>query len=174
MLKKNLKCYSARLNSLTPQRNLILQRRNSELTKKFEAGRGLRGGYHFFGCAAVANHLAAAWTWLAGAIPLSTVHSNSFQCFLLFCETHDLAWELISDSGFWKENVNLSEDQKISNFMCSENLKRQCFREKKNDEGGLFPLKKLLKKITHIRHFLQNIVNNFHNTVFHSLFRNTN
>ena len=31
-----------------------------------------------------------------------------------------------------------------------------------------------LKEITHLRHFFENIVNNFHNTVFHSLFRNTN
>ena len=30
-----------------------------------------------------------------------------------------------------------------------------------------------LKEITHLRHFFENIVNNFHNTVFHSLFRNT-
>ena len=29
---------------------------------------GLRGGCHFVGCAAVANQLAAAWMWLAGAI----------------------------------------------------------------------------------------------------------
>ena len=57
-----------------------------------------RGGYHFVGCAAVANQLAAAWMWLAGAIPLSTVHSSSFLYFLLFCETHDLVWEVISVS----------------------------------------------------------------------------
>ena len=31
-----------------------------------------------------------------------------------------------------------------------------------------------LKETTHLRHFFENIVNNFHNTVFHSLFRNTN
>ena len=31
-----------------------------------------------------------------------------------------------------------------------------------------------LKEITHLRHFFENIVNNFHNTVFYSLFRNTN
>ena len=30
--------------------------------------------------------------WL---IPLSTVHSNSLQYFLLFWETHDLVWEII-------------------------------------------------------------------------------
>ena len=30
-----------------------------------------------------------------------------------------------------------------------------------------------LKEITHLRHFFENIANNFHNTVFHSLFRNT-
>ena len=30
-----------------------------------------------------------------------------------------------------------------------------------------------LKEITHLRHFFKSIVNNFHITVFHSLFRNT-
>ena len=30
-----------------------------------------------------------------------------------------------------------------------------------------------LKETTHLRHFFKNIVNNFHNTFFHSLFRNT-
>ena len=30
-----------------------------------------------------------------------------------------------------------------------------------------------LKEITHLRYFFENIVNNFHNTVFHYLFRNT-
>ena len=36
--------------------------------------------------------------WLASAIPLSTVHSNSLLYFLLFWETHDLVWEIISVS----------------------------------------------------------------------------
>ena len=51
-------------------------------TKEFGAsgaGRSLhrcRCPYHFDGWAAVANQLAAAWMWLTGAIPLSTVHSN--------------------------------------------------------------------------------------------------
>ena len=36
--------------------------------------------------------------WLAGAIPLSTVHSNSLLYFLLFWETNDLVWEIISVS----------------------------------------------------------------------------
>ena len=53
------------------------------------------GGYHFVGCAAVANQLAAAGMWLAGSIPLSTVHSNSLLYLMLFCETHDLVWEII-------------------------------------------------------------------------------
>ena len=35
---------------------------------------------------------------LAGAIPLSTVHSNLLLYFLLFWETHDLVWEIISVS----------------------------------------------------------------------------
>ena len=41
------------------------------------------GGYHFVGCAAVANQLAATWMWLAGAIPLRTFHSNSLLCFVI-------------------------------------------------------------------------------------------
>ena len=36
--------------------------------------------------------------WLASAIPLSTVHSNSLLYFLLFWETQDLVWEIISVS----------------------------------------------------------------------------
>ena len=31
-----------------------------------------------------------------------------------------------------------------------------------------------LKEVTNLRHFFENIVNNFLTTVFHSLFRNTN
>ena len=31
-------------------------------------------------------------------MPLSTVYSNSLLYFLLFCETHDLVWEIISVS----------------------------------------------------------------------------
>ena len=31
----------------------------------------------------------------------------------------------------------------------------------------------VLKEITHLSHFFENLVNNFHNAVFHSLFRNT-
>ena len=52
--------------------------------------------------------------------------------------------------------------------------------ERQGLEGGIFsrPQGALslqsLKEITHLRHFFENIVNNFHNTVFHSLFRNTN
>ena len=55
---------------------------------------GLRGGYHFVGCAAVANQLAAAWMWLTGAIH-AEYGSLILSHFLLFCETHDLVWELI-------------------------------------------------------------------------------
>ena len=40
--------------------------------------------------------------------------------------------------------------------------------------GGSKSPSGFLKEITHPRHFFENIVNNFHNTVFHSLFRNTN
>ena len=74
------------------------------ITKEFGAsgaGRSLRRcrcPYHFVGLAAVANQLAAAWMWLAGAMPLNTVHSNSLLYFSVFCETHDLVWEIISVS----------------------------------------------------------------------------
>ena len=50
-------------------------------TKEFGASGALRGPYHFVGWAAVANQLAAAWMWLASAMPLSTVHSNSLPYF---------------------------------------------------------------------------------------------
>ena len=56
------------------------------------------GGYRFVGCAAVANQLAAAWMWLAGAMQLTTVHSNSLLYLMLFCETLDLVWEIMSVS----------------------------------------------------------------------------
>ena len=36
------------------------------------------------------------------------------------------------------------------------------------------PREGVLKEITHLSHFFENVVNNFHNTVFHSFFRNTN
>ena len=43
-----MKCYFTRLNSPTPRRNFILQRRNSELTKEFRSQelRRLRGAGH--------------------------------------------------------------------------------------------------------------------------------
>ena len=85
------------------------------------------GGYYFVGCTAVANQLAAAWMWLAGAIPLSTVHTNSLLYFMLFYETHELVWEIIS--FFWKENEKLYLLWKLLTMFS-----------KKNDEGGLFPL----------------------------------
>ena len=100
-----------------PRRSLNLQRGNAELTKKFRAGRGLRGGYHFVGCTTVANQFATAWMWLAGVIPLSTVHSNSLIYFLLFCETHDLVWETISVS-----------EKRMKKLYCENYW--QCFRKK--------------------------------------------
>ena len=87
--------------------NLVVLLRSSELThasekidfttKRFGADkeirsqelRRLRGG----GQSARSSDL-----WLAGAIPLNTVHSNSLLHFLLFWETHDLVWEIISVS----------------------------------------------------------------------------
>ena len=81
------------------------------------------GGYRFVGCAAVANQLAAAWMWLAGAIPLTTVHSNSLLYFMLFCETHDLVWEIISVS-----------EKRMKN--CIVKIIDNDFE--KNDEGGLY------------------------------------
>ena len=100
-------------------------------TKEFGAsgaGRPLRRcccPYHFVGWAAVANQLAAAWMWLAGAMPLSTVHSNSILYFSVILRN---PWfSLGNNKCFWKENEKL---------YCENYWK--CFR--KNDEGGLFPL----------------------------------
>ena len=64
--------------------------------------------------------------WLAGAIPLSTIHSKSLLHFLLFWETHDLVWEIICVSEMRMKN---SIVKIIDNVF------------EKNDEGGLFPLK---------------------------------
>ena len=101
-------------------------------TKEFgarRAGRPLRRcrcPYHFVGWAAVANQLAAAWMWLAGAMPLSTVHSNSILYFSVILRN---PWfSLGNNKCFWKENEKLY----CENYW-------QCFR--KNDGGGLFPLK---------------------------------
>ena len=92
------------------------------------AGRSLRRcrcPYHFVGWAAVANQLAAAWMWLAGAMPLNTVHSNSLLYFSVILRN---PWfSLGNNRCFWKENEKLY----CENYW-------QCFR--KNDEGGLFPL----------------------------------
>ena len=93
-------------------------------TKEFGAsgaGRSLRVGW-----AAVANQLAAAWMWLAGVMPLSTVHSNWLLYFSVILRN---TWfSLGNNKCFWKENENLYFENHW-----------QCFR--KNDEGGLFPLK---------------------------------
>ena len=94
-------------------------------TKKCGTGRGLRGGYHFVGCATVANQLAAAWMWLAGALPLSLAHSNSLLYFLLFCETHDLVREIV-----------IVSEKRMKN--CILKIIDSVFE--KNDEGGLFSL----------------------------------
>ena len=92
------------------------------------AGRSLRRcrcPYCFIGCAAVANQIAAARMWLAGAMPLSTVHSNSLHYFSVILRN---PWfSLGNNKCFWKENEKLY----CENYW-------QCFR--KNDEGGLFPL----------------------------------
>ena len=92
------------------------------------AGRSLRScrcPYHFVGWAAVANQFAAAWMWLAGAMPLSTVHSNSLLYFSVILRNQ---WfSLGNNKCFWKENEKLY----CENYW-------QCFR--KNDGGGLFPL----------------------------------
>ena len=68
---------------------------------------------------------------MAGAIPLSTVHSNSLLYLMLFCETHDLVWEIISVS-----------EKRIKN--CIVKIANNVFE--KNDEDGLFPLMKLCGK----------------------------
>ena len=61
-----------------------------------------------------------------GVAPTSpTVHSNSLLYFILFCETHDLVWEIISVS-----------EKRMRN--CVVKIIDNVFE--KNDEGGLFPL----------------------------------
>ena len=73
----------------------------------------------------LANQLAATRMWLAGAMPLSTVHSNSLLYFSVILRN---PWfSLGNNKCFWKENEKLY----CENYW-------QCFR--KNDEGGLFPL----------------------------------
>ena len=83
------------------------------------------GGYHFVGCAAVANQLAAAWMWLTGAYRWVQFISNLLLYFMLFCDTHDLVWEIISVS-----------EKRMKN--CIMKIINNVFE--KNDEGGLFPL----------------------------------
>ena len=68
---------------------------------------GLRGGYPFVRFAAVANQLAAAWMWLADAIPVEYLLRYSLLYFLLFSETHDLVWDIISVSEKRIENCNV-------------------------------------------------------------------
>ena len=85
---------------------------------------GLRGGYPFVRFAAVANQLAAAWMWLADAIPVEYLLRYSLLYFLLFSETHDLVWEIISVS-----------EKRIKN--CIVKIIDIFFL---NDKGELFPL----------------------------------
>ena len=68
----------------------------------------LRGGYHFIGCAAVANQLTTAWMWLAGAMPVE-YGSLILVYALLFCETHDLVWKIIIVSEKRMKNCNYCE-----------------------------------------------------------------
>ena len=88
----------ARLNSLTPRINLNLQRRNSELAKKFGARRPrwvplrrLRGG----GQSALSSLNVIGWRHIivCGSLKLA------FILVMLFCETHDLVSEIISVSA---------------------------------------------------------------------------
>ena len=83
---------------------------------------------------------------------LSTVHSNSLLYFLLFCETRDLVWEIISVS-----------EKRMKN--CIVKIIDNVFEI--NDEGGLFPLTwssyywnigAQLKEITHLRHFSKTLL----------------
>ena len=94
----NSKCQSARLNSLSPRRNLNLQRKNAVYKQGVRDLLGLRGGYPFVRFAAVAiSSQQLECDWLTPYL-LSTIHSYSLLYFLLFCETHDLVWEIISVS----------------------------------------------------------------------------
>ena len=57
------------------------------------------------------------------------VHSNSLLYFMLFCETHDLVWEIIS----------VYEKKKNCIAEIVDNV------SEKNDEGGLFSLNSYAK-----------------------------
>ena len=125
MLKKYLKCYSARLNSLTPRRNLNLQRRNSEPAAL--------GDRCVVAVARTTSSVGRRWPissqqlecdWLAPCRWVRFTQTRFFT-FLLFCETHDLVWEIISVS-----------EKRMKN--CIVKIIDNVF--KKNDEGGLFPL----------------------------------
>ena len=77
---------------------------------------------------------------------------------MLFCESHDLVWKIISVS-----------EKRMKN--CIVKITDNVFE--KNDEGGLFPLKEIPNPSSSFCSKTLSI-GNFHNTVFHSLFRNTN
>ena len=125
-VEKYLKCYSARLNSLTPRRNLNLQRRNSEPKEL--------GGRCVVAVARTTSSVGRRWPissqqlecdWLAPCRWVPTVHSNSLLYFSVILRN---PWfSLGNNKCFWKENEKLY----CENYW-------QCFR--KNDGGGLFPL----------------------------------
>ena len=119
------------MSSLTSRKNLNLQRRNSEPAAL--------GGRCVVAVARITSSVGRRWPissqqlecdWLA---PCRWVRFNQtlFFTFLLFCETHDLVWEIISVS------------EKRMKKLYYENY-WQCFR--KNDEGGLFPLSACTRK----------------------------
>ena len=56
-------------------------------------------GDHCFNCYTTVDIRVKVYVRIIlGHTPLSTVHSNSLLYLMLFCETHDLVWEIISIS----------------------------------------------------------------------------
>ena len=105
---KTPKCQSARLNSLSPRRNLNFQRRNAVLSKKCGKKWGCAAATPIANRRSIANQLARDSSrsccrecdWLTQYL-LRTVHSFSLLYFLFFffcCETDDLVCKIISVS----------------------------------------------------------------------------
>ena len=80
-------------------------------------------------------------------------------------------WPLLVELQYWLSRLQRVRLPYRSSFRFLWNMRVLIF-----EIFGQFVLECptwYLKEITHLRHFFENIVNNFHNTVFHSLFRNT-
>ena len=127
-------------------KNLEMLLRSAELThasnkfdfttKEFGTDKEIRS-QELRRCAAVANQLAAAWMWLAGAIPLSALHSNSLLYLLLFWETHDLVWE--------KNSVS---EKRMKNCIATKKWRRWfiSFKRKESTHNCFWPPSQCLGK----------------------------